>query len=797
MTIWPQVAATMVTGLMAGSLAVPAAKSLVLGSPKRDWLADELTLDRIEPDGQTVRGKDGSLSRVYHLRGTNYDARVEAEQWQFMLNRSALLHQLGKKKLQVRLFGVKRQRDLSYEATWPNPILKKIGDKESSLYKFSYYVDWYLVVTGRAMHPLIEAHAQVDAMTGPYGCTPVTRPEKPTDPCPLTGFLNGLISGEFRRDLPTISQSLSGSLPGSDFRAEKETGVIATAVPDEQFHKVISVWAWPEAVSGLLTAEIMAVPGDIELSQISEPWDNDQAMLLYSRRQTGASMSWIGNPAMADDCQMLLNLLSEGNTSLFATQYQIIPRATSREALTDLVAKICTILADKRVPYRIETIGAPSCWFARLPNLSGKIKLVPGNRLLHPLNLRDQNIAALWAFHNASTGLFRSPYGAYPVRYFATRSGQAYAFQFHVSDKPKSRGSFLLFAPTGGGKSTLVMHLLAGLAKFPGIRSYIFDSKEGNRFMVEAMGGVYQGYDDLALNPLDVGDDSTGNRHLVHAILRSMVVTSDLDEEDEASLSHAVDLIFQMDTPDRTLSTVFDYAFPRRSKIRRAFSEWVVDEKGNKGLLSHIFNAPHDALGGFLNQSHMVGINMNEALDDPKIGSPIVAHISAAISRAAHGSAKGFTIFIDEAAKLLQNDGFRLLAMEMFREYRKLNGSVGLAFQDPGALLKSGAPEAFIENAATLIFLPNSLATKESLEPFNLNDEQKAFILSGAQKGRREALVVKRDAASGYDESAIIDVDLSPYGPDILDDIYRNGPEANAHLAELKNTWGAEWVNHL
>src|SRR3546814_7765126 len=100
----------------------------------------------------------------------------------------------------------------------------------------------------------------------------------------------------------------------------------------------------------------------------------------------------------------------------------------------------------------------------------------------------------------------------------------------------------------------------------------------------------------------------------------------------------------------------------------------------------------------------MVGINMNEALDDSDIGPPVVSHISAGIGQSAAQNSKGFGIFIDEAAKLSRNEGFKLLMMEMYREYRKLDGLVGLAFQDPQALFSSGIGAAVLENNTTFIF---------------------------------------------------------------------------------------------
>src|SRR3546814_11353678 len=104
--------------------------------------------------------------------------------------------------------------------------------------------------------------------------------------------------------------------------------------------------------------------------------------------------------------------------------------------------------------------------------------------------------------------------------------------------------------------------------------------------------------------------------------------------------------------------------------------------------------------------------------------------------------------------------------MEMYREYRKLDGLVGLAFQDPQALFSSGIGDAVLENTTTFIFLPNSKASKAGLERFNLNDEQIAFILGAGDRkhGARRVLIVKRDAATGSDASASVDVSLYSQG---------------------------------
>ncbi len=793
--IWGPVLITGLAAVAAGSLAVPAARRATLGSVEHDWLQGELEIDRVEPDGVTVRGKDGGLTRIWRLAGTSYDAKVEQEQHTLLRGRTALLHQLGGDGVSIRLFAVKRRRSLHFEATWPSPALSEIGAAEAARFTSSYFVDWYIMATSRSMKPLLTAEQTIAAMASDYRPELLSKPEDHEQPCPITGFLNGLVCGDYRNDLPAISEALSGALPAADLEFGRD-GRLTAHTPTKHVTRTIAVREWPETVSGRLIGELLALDGDIEVCQICEPWDRDRALLLYKRQQMGQMRSLFGNPALVGETEYILGMLNEGSGSLFVTQLQICVRAATDPELKDLVTAVCEVLGRRRVLHSVETVGAPLCWFARLPSLGSRKKLSPGDRLLRPLTLTDENIGALWAFPRSAGGLLRSQFGDQPVRWFRTPAGQAYAFQFHVEDKPEAVGNYLVFAPTGGGKSTLLMHLLGGLAKFDGIRSYIFDSKEGTRYMVEALGGVYQSYDTLSLNPLDVGADTKKNRQRITQILRALAGVGPLTAEDGAALDHAARLAFQCEPPDRTLSALYPFAFGKQTRLRREFAKWVVDDKGNEGLHSHVFNAPRDCLSSLLDH-YMVAINMNEALDDPELGPPVVGHIAKAIGVSAANSARGFTIFIDEAAKLLQNTGFRDLAAEMYREYRKLNGAVGMAFQDPAALMRSGAAEAFIENTATFIFLPNAQASSESLEPFKLNAEQMSFILGGTagRARRRQALIVKRDAATGFDESAIIDIDLSSLGDGLR--FYRSGTNANKHLENLKQTWGAEWPTHL
>ncbi len=767
------------------TLAWPVSRRLMLGDIKRDWLVDELEFDHILEDGQTARLKDGAYIRLFTVSGLPFETKPLLEQERLLDARADLFHQVGQTGTTWRLYGIKRQRDVSFEANWPSPALQEIGETEQQTYRHSYRLTWLIILQHSDLPALAKATSRVSTLLRDYRIEAVKTTENKDEPCPITSFLSYLVTGELRFDRPAIHRSLSGNLPACDLTFDR-TGALYTQTPEAHISRVIAITSWPEHLQGLILTELLSVPGDIEISQIARPLSNERTLAGLMRKQQEFSAALIGNSQAAEETVVVTELLGSNSATLYQTQFQLTVRARDEEALEALLHRLSETLARRRVVYSVETATAALCWANRLPG---------NDRLIRPLRLLDRNLAGLWCFYYSPEGMTASPFGNQPVRLFQTPSGQSYAFQFHASDKAQSAGNAIVIGGTGAGKSTLALHLLGGLAKFPDLRAYVFDSKEGARFMIEAMGGIYQSFDEMALNPLDVSEDNKAMRHRLSLIMRAMMGTT-ITEEMEAEIAHALDIAFAVEVPDRRFDAIYDLGFARGSDARQAFSRWVTDPKGREGLYAHIFNAPQDSLRSWLTGSHLVGINMNEALSDPQLGAPVVAHMAAAITDVARTGSGQFAIFVDEAAHLLQNAGFKDIVLQMYREYRKLGGMVCLAFQDPAALMNFPEHEGIINNTQTLIFFPNSLVRSGDLEAFNLNEEQINFITGRERFGEgRQVLVVKRDGTTGYDESVILDVDLGWLGDGLR--YYRAGAAANRHLQQLKDRWGAEWSSHL
>jgi type IV secretion system protein VirB4 len=779
---------TLMTGVAAvGAAALVSSKSrkYLLGEVEQDWLANELEFDQLLADNQTVSLKDGSFCRVFSLSGLSYETRNITEQEVLAKGRASTFNQFLSAGSTLRMFGIKRRRDVSFQAEWPSVTLRQVGDAEQRLYQNAYSLVWYLVLTTKTSGELEKTSRGLMSGFNDYNVRPVEAAQEHGKPCELTRVLNYLVCGELMPNLARLSAGISANLPASDIHVSTD-GAIDTFTPHRTRTRVIAVRGWPETVSGMLVSRLLALSGEIEVCQVIKPLDTPKQIALFTRQITEQKHNFFGTGAVLAELEAVNEDLLNNAHQLQETQFQITVRSRDEHELASLIDQVTALLDNARIRYCIETVGAATAWFNRMPGR---------DKLLRPLKITEGNVAALWPFQFSPIGLWSSPLGDRPVRLFKTPTGQNYAFQFHVSDKPQSPGNYLMFAPTGGGKSTLILHLLGGLAKFHGVRNYVFDSKDGARFMIEAFGGVYQGYEELRLNPLDIDLADKSARHRVRLILQAMLGQG-FDEDMDDYLHAALDMAAELDPGLRTLDNIYGAAFPAQSEIRRAFAKWVNGEDGAEGQFSHVFNAPRDQITGFLEQSFLVGINMNEALMDPVLGPPVVAHISAAISAAAKKGEGGFSIFIDEAANLLRNNGFRSVVREMYQEYRKLNGFVGLAFQEPGALLEFDGASAMIENAQTLFFLPNSQAKLENLEPFNLSPEQIAFIKGESEmKGGRQVLVVKRFEAANFNESTILDVDLSGLGDALR--FYRSGPSAVQDLLNTKNQWGDQWLAKL
>ena len=112
----------------------------------------------------------------------------------------------------------------------------------------------------------------------------------------------------------------------------------------------------------------------------------------------------------------------------------------------------------------------------------------------------------------------------------------------------------------------------------------------------------------------------------------------------------------------------------------------------------------------------------------------------------------------DRAWKLLDDPYFQSRLKDWMLTMRKKNVAVVLLTQRVSHISQSAAGGAIIESVVTRLIYPSNRSTAEELEPLNLTDRERQFLMQ-SNIGHRLALM-----QSG-DDSTIIDMDLHALGP--------------------------------
>ncbi len=754
-------------------------KNGAFGDVNRDWTLNELPFDRIDSDKSTIIMKDGGLFRIYQIKGKNYDALPIDEQENLLSVRAKLYNDFSLIGLCFRIFCVKRKENINYPAIYPSQVLTQIAQAEAKEFNHSFVIDWYIIIEHANYKYLSEASEKIFSLLGTYGISLLKTPDDKSLPCPITNFLNYLIAGEKSLNLCAQNENINGNLPATNCNFTK-AGLLSTHTPNLYFNKIITINLWSDVIDGQFLAKIIKLDIDCEIFMSAKPVKN--AIYLIKRQVNQNSMPLIGSQKSQGEFNDLAKLLENGDVCVFDTQFQVAIRTKTMQEMEQALSDIARICGLHKINYAVETSALPLAWFNRVPF---------NNNQIRPLRIMSDNIAGIWAFPSNEYGRESSPWDNRPVRLFKTQLGSAFRFQFHVANKPQSKGHFLVFAPTGSGKSVLILYLLAGLTKINGVKSFVIDSQNGCKYMIEAMGGLYQSYSDFQFNPLDVGEKSPENLNRINLALRTMLGNMEITNEVQSELDLIYSLVFGVNPPERTLNNLYEVAFAPNSKIKLALSPWV---KG--GIYEHVFNSGFDSFTNKIGDSKIMGINMNEALNDPVLGAPVIAHIANIIAKTAKSAGKGACIFIDEGGKQMQNAGFRGLAREMWQEYRKLDIACGMAFQQPASLLKTDIKDEILNNTSSYIFFKDSNANPNDYALFGLNEEQINFIKMPSDNNKRQVLIVQRDDATGLNDSIIIDVDLNILGNDIVK-YFKSGTQANDLIDHLKATYNENWRDYL
>jgi len=508
-----------------------------------------------------------------------------------------------------------------------------------------------------------------------------------------------------------------------------------------------------------------------------------QAGIYLKHQQKQANMFYF-NHHTDDEYEQEIQAIDNNQYQLYQYQFSVLVHAQSESEVSANALVVSQLFRQFGYTPIVESRGMEWLWRSQFPACDEMV------RVTHP---NTAHLAQSLLFQKDPSGLMKSDWGAGPVRYFKTLQGSAYAFQFHIDASEDSLAHSLVVAPAGSGKTTLFQHLIGGAMTHPDLCAYIFDRFNGTQIFTESVGGTHIDFaGNIPLNPF-LCEGTALNRDFLTGLL--LMMSGSEDEQSVEVVGRAVELLLSVPPKDRVLSKLLDEVFDCNASVKQKFvqmlrggqSVWFDGQRTSADGQS----CAYDALD--LNASRLITFEMTQVLAENEkaqlLAGPLVHYLMHRIRENVRAHALPHLVFIDETAPMLKNELFKNYVATLFREHRKLRGSINVCFQDASAISQSGISETLLNQCKTQIFFTNPQARKEDYKIFDMSEAEWDFI-----KGEH---AVCRDLHRGVlvrkpTESVILDIDLAYLGP--LLRIYRSGSQAVVQFNQMKTTKGETWL---
>lgn len=375
---------------------------------------------------------------------------------------------------------------------------------------------------------------------------------------------------------------------------------------------------------------------------------------------------------------------------------------------------------------------------------------LPGNWAWRPrpVPITSYNLLCLSSLHNQMTGKpAGNPWGP-AVTMLKTRTGSPFFFNFHAStddvdELGKRRpGNTMLIGMTGTGKTVLQGMLLTQAQKF-NATCVVWDKDRGMQVLIMALGGRYFKLrlgESTGWNPFQM-PPTKGNV----AFMRRLVVFlaerrgEPLTTAQHGEVTRAIEqMTTGIDLESRGLSMLTTllpnpYSEDSAGSVHARLLPWC-----HGGEYGWVFDNPQDALNldSTSGKAAILGFDLTELLDDDDARGAATLYLRHRIN-ALHDGRRIINLF-DECQHPLKDAHFQADMQDASRTIRKKNGVLAFATQEPGAILTNPVGPSLIQQAATLIFLPNPQAKREDyVEGFGLTPAEFELIRQLGEASRQ------------------------------------------------------------
>lgn len=743
----------------------------VLPRPRETRVSDFLPFSRLEEDGATIRCKNGSIVKVFEIKGADTTLLLTEERNALMEMRKRWIDSMAELEITSRLITIREKIPLSEAETHKDPLLQRIAStwiqNLNRIYKNKHYIILSVNDRKNAERDLNQAAQALYAILENYHPVLISEktPHKHDDKSPF--WLFAQLSSPLTRPKPIVGKQTGddlNSLLTSDYvHFTKDEGIVRFFAGDrEKLGIVMGIRKPGDFMDEQMIADLLSI--DVELNVVHNiqaiPYVKANALLIQQMRQARLTSPSMGVQEQYASAMEMLDASDVNAQTLNRYAMTLYIFGDSKEELNfgqEEVERICRFY--NVTPVR-EGWAAQASFFSQFPTYD----VYPKTFLY-----LSRVVACAISMDKTAEGLPRSDWGPGPISYFRTITGTAYAFQFHVSTEPYAVAHTALIGPTGQGKTTMFSFLAGQAMRHPDLNVYFFDRNNGAKVFALALGAPYIRFDggegSTTLNPFAT-PDSSDNRAFLRTWLRD--ITGCTDALSEQEIARAVTTAFEYLRPEeRLLKNLYKSCFSPAGQMRRELFRWV-----NNDQYGRIFNSVEDNLDMTAHQ--YMAFDFTTIFQDGTLSPAVISYLMHRIHTVAAAQGTPSMIMIDETAPMLEHPMFKDSFIVGLREGRKKRQAFLCAFQQPNFLEAKGLGDVIRGQCQTVIFFRNPQATERDYASWNLSPREMNFILGKEFADRKYAILVSRPAIH---ESVILDVDLSGLGP--LLKIYSSG---NKHV---------------
>lgn len=554
----------------------------------------------------------------------------------------------------------------------------------------------------------------------------------------LLGFLHRRCSPtsyQKRVKVPEIPAYLDSYLPGDQLISRGDTLRFRGSEGDKHI-AAMSLKDWPDWTHPGILDDLLAIPGELTISQVYRFADNIKAKSFiegiekHNRAMQKTLFGYLkeaitheesnqinhGRVLLAQDASDALTEMTSLNRSYGHYNLTVVTYGDDPTEAETTLRNVNQVLQRRGYLTVRETMHLLSAFVGTIPGQWGE--------LVRWYFVSSANIADLAPVRTLGIGkktndYFKDQRGdgveQPALTVLATEFNTPYFFNFHQSDLAHG----LCIGPAGAGKTSFMNFLISQFQKYEPCSTIIFDKDYSCRIASVMQGGTHvdmglNSDSQVKLNPMRLLGEAHSRSWLTNWL--EMLLTSKgyrMRSTDLDNLKNALDQVAAQPQEMWRLQSLSPFL---SRELKEELHPWV-----SSGAYAKYFDNTEDTF----ELGNKTCVEMGGLFTNPTIATLFIDYAFYCIQQRLDG--RPTFIYIEEAWFMLANEQFASGIDNWLRTLRKKNAFVIMATQSLQEIANSPIFASIIDNIPNRIFLPNAHAMTHAdmyRDLFQLNDEQ-------------------------------------------------------------------------